>query len=281
RGAAARLRNEGLTVVEVEVNEQGHISPEQVAATVARHPDVGLVSLALCNHELGNLFEIKNVVSAVRETRSDVLVHTDAIQAFGKVAIDFPDLGVDLLSLSAHKVYGPKGVGALVHRRGLKIQSLFFGGHQERGRRPGTENPALVAGFGVAASCAMEHLEQRQRHASELRSQLLRGLDAIPEIVVNGAKETNVGNTVNFSVPECEGQLLLINLDLEGIAVSTGAACSAGSLDPSHVLLALGVSEDLARSAIRVSFGRDNTAEDVQALLDVLPRAIAKVRGTA
>ncbi len=278
RAAAARLASEGVFVAEIEVDARGRIDPEAVAQRVAQHPEIGLVSLAKCNHEIGNLYPIEDIAAHVRRVRPQVIFHTDAVQAFGKCAIDFPALGVDLLSLSGHKVGGPKGVGALIHRRGISIQSVVVGGHQERGRRPGTECPALIAGLGVAATRAVEMREQRAAQIQRLRAHLLAGLDQLPDLVVNGDREQNVGNTVNFSVPGCEGQLVLINLDLAGIAVSTGAACSAGTLEPSHVLRALGMADERARGAIRVSLGPGNTAEDIDALLAALPRAIARVR---
>ncbi len=281
RTAVSRLAAEGVFTCEVEVDRHGRIGPEAVLAKLSQHPEIGVISLALCNHELGNVYPIAQIAEAVRKLRPDIVIHTDAVQAVGKMAIQFPQLNVDLLSLSGHKINGPKGVGALIHRRGIQLDPVFVGGHQERGRRPGTENPALVMGLAVAARLSSERLAQHREHVQGLRARLLAGLDAMTGVVVNGDRQHNVGNTVNFSVDGCEGQLLLINLDLAGIAVSTGAACSAGSLEPSHVLLSLGIPGETARGSIRVSIGGSNTSEDIDALLTALPQAITRVRGTA
>ena len=276
--AGLRLERQGHERVLVEPDPQGRICPQAVVDALRRHPGIGLVSLAAGNHELGNAYDIPHIVEAIRRVVPGVLVHCDAVQAYGKVRVDFVEWDVDLLSVSAHKVYGPKGVGALVHRRRIRIDPIVYGGHQERGRRPGTEPVVLVHGFGVAANLVSEEREQRFEHTSALRAELLDGLVELTGWHVHGDPVHHTGNTVNVGFDGCEGELLLINLDLAGIAVSTGSACTAGSLEPSHVLLAIGCTPVEGRSALRISFGKDNARGDVATLLEQLPGAIARVR---
>ncbi len=245
-----------------------------------REPEIGLISLSAANHEIGNLYDVPAFVAAAREVRPDILFHCDAVQAIGKVAIDFHAWGVDLLSLSAHKIYGPKGVGALLHRRGLELRPLLFGGRQERGRRPGSEATALLAGFGVAVDLAVAEREVRVARISERRRQLLGRLSELPTLRVYG-DPASAGNTVCVGIEGCEGQLMLINLDLLGIMVSTGSACSAGNLDPSPVLLALGCTPEEGRSVLRISLGKDTSEAEIDALVAALPEVIARVRAEA
>lgn len=275
--AALWLQGEGHRIVWVEVDEEGRIEPARVAAAVAEHPDVGLVSLAAANHELGNRYDLPVIVEAVRSVRPEVLVHCDAVQALGKVPIDHRGWGVDLLSISAHKIHGPAGVGALVHGKGTKLDPLFFGGAQERGRRVGTEALVALHGFGVAAELASSEQEQRAVTFAELGRRLWDGLRAMGARR-HGDPEASVENTLNVAFDGCEGDLVCMGLDLEGFAVSTGAACSAGSTDPSPVLLALGLSEAQAREGVRLSIGKDTTAEQIDRLLEVLPTVVERIR---
>ena len=280
-GPCRQLAREGHPLVMVAVDGAGRIDPAAVEAALREDPRIGLVSLAAANHEIGNAYPIAALVAAARRARPEVLFHTDAVQAFGRVPVDFRGWGVDLMALSAHKIHGPKGIGALVHRRHLELASVLHGGHQERGRRPGTESTWAAAGFGRAAELAAAELDERGARMRAATARLRAGLRDIPGARVEGDPEGGVGNTTLVTFAGCEGQLLLINLDLEGIMVSTGAACSAGSLEPSPVLLALGLDAGVAGSALRISVGKDTVDAEVDALLGALPRAIARVRGEA
>ena len=273
--AAEALATRGVPVVWIAVSEQGEVDPDTVSAALREHPEVGLVSIAAANHELGNVQPIEAIAAAAHAVRDGVLVHTDAVQAFGKVPVALQGWGVDLLSVSSHKIHGPPGIGALVHPTALKLQPRSFGGAQERGRRVGTENWLAAHGFGVAATRVAEGLDaapglgaHRERLAEAVRAAGGR---------IHGAPA--LCNTLNFAFEGAPGELMCMNLDLEGIAVSTGSACSAGSLEPSKVLLGLGHSPARAAEAVRVSMGRFTTAADVDALIDVLPAIVQRVRG--
>lgn len=278
--AAVALEREGHPRVQVPVDGHGRIEPQQVAQLLAAHPEVGLVSIMAANHELGNRYDVPAIVDAVRGVSADVWVHTDAVQAFGKVPLDFDAWGVDLLSVSSHKIGGPPGAGALVHRRTQPLAPLWAGGQHERGRRPGTEGWLTLHGFGLAAELASAERSERARANVASRSRLLEGLQALGARI-HGDLEHHVGNTVNAAFPGCDGQLMLMALDLEGFAVATGAACSSGSLDPSPVLLALGQTPETAREAIRFSLGPDNDVIQIEALLAILPEVVERVRGAA
>ena len=279
--AAQQLGREGHPVALVPVDGAGRIAPAAVEAIARDRPEIGLVSLAAVNHEIGNAYPVAALAAAARRGRPEALVHCDAVQALGRVPVDFAGWGVDLLSVSAHKIYGPKGIGALIHRRHLEVAPLFYGGHQERGRRPGTEAPATIAGFARAAELAAAELGERAARARAATARLRAGLRDIQGARVLGDPEGELGCTTCATFAGCEGQLLLINLDLAGICVSTGAACSAGSLGPSPALLALGLSPEEAGSALRISTGKDTTDAEIDALLAALPEAIARVRGEA
>jgi cysteine desulfurase len=277
--AAAALAGDGVPVHWIQPDEQGRIPPAAVAQALTQAPDVGLVSLMSANHELGNRYEVPGIVAAVREVRNDVLVHTDAVQALGKCEVDFAGWGVDLLSISAHKIHGPTGAGALVHRRHLTVEAAQFG-HQERGRRGGTEATAVLAGFGLAATLA--RAEQAQRHARShaLRQRLLEGLESVGGHVI-GDRQSHIGNTINVGFEGCDGELVCMNLDLEGVAVSTGSACSAGSIEPSTIVTALGVSQQRARQSVRFSLGPDNTEAEIDDVLRILPPVLERIRAAA
>jgi cysteine desulfurase len=278
-GAGERIEREGLPRVVIPVDERGRLAPEQVLRTLAAHPEVGLLSLAAGNHELGNRYDIAAIVAAVRELGRPILIHSDAVQAFGKIPVDFGAWDLDLLSVSSHKIHGPKGVGALIHRPHHELDPLWVGGSQERGRRVGTEAVPAIHGFGVAAKLVAAELEPRRVHLASLRERLLAGLrERVGDVVIHGDPEANLGNTVLASIPGCTGELLLINLDLEGIAVSTGSACNSGTLGGSKVLHALGVRPALATCALRLSLGKDNSAAQVDALLERLPGIVARTR---
>jgi len=279
--AARALAQEGHPLVLLPVDGLGRVDSALLRTLLYAHPELGLVSLAAVNHELGNVYDIAALVRVVREAAPQALVHCDGVQALGKISVDLHAWDLDLLSLSAHKIRGPKGVGALVHRRGLTLAPLLFGGPQERGRRPGSEAVALIAGFGVAAELAVNELAARRDHTSALRERLRAGLERLPAVTIHGDPAAHDGVTVNAGFAGCDGQLLLINLDLAGFAVATGAACSSGSLEPSPVLLGLGMPAAQARSAVRISVGSQTTSDDVDALLAALPELLGRVRGAA
>lgn len=277
-GAAMdRVAAEGGVVRRVPVDDRGRIEPAEVADVLRSEPDVGLVTLAAANHELGNAYDVSAIVSAVREVRADVLVHTDAVQAVGKVPVSFSEWGVDLLSLSGHKLGGPAGAGALVHRRALVVSPLLAGGQHERGRRPGTEATLLVHGLGHAVALAQAEQGSRCARTLVLRRRLEEGLCALGARI-HGDPERHVGNTLNVGFEGCDGELLMMSLDLAGFAVSTGAACSSGSPEPSSVLRALGHDPARAREALRLSLCAKNTEAEIEALLASVAEILPRVR---
>jgi cysteine desulfurase len=263
----------------VPVDAQGRIDP--AALTEIGHPDAALVSLALVNHELGNLYPVAALAAAVRRRAPQVRVHTDAVQAVGRIPIDVRALDVDALSLSAHKLGGPKGVGALWLRRGLLPVPLLAGGHQERERRAGTENVPGIVGFGEAARRARQDLADRAAHVARLRDRLEALLLQIPCCRRHGDPVARAPGTANVGFEGAGGQLVVIGLDLEGVAVSSGAACSSGTLAPSPVLLALGLPPERAREAVRFSVGPDNTAEQIDRAAALVATVVARVRAAA
>ena len=275
-GAVGRLAAEGHTVTMVKPDAMGRIGPEIVVAALQARDDVGLVSLAAANHELGNAYDLPGLSEAIREHAPGALVHTDAVQALGRLDVDRRAWGVDLLSVSGHKIGGPRGIGALVHDKALSVEPLVGAGHHERGRRPGTEALLAIHGFGVAAEVAVAQRVESQRRLRLLHARLVGELGALGGTCF-GDGEHHVGNTITVSFPGGEGHLVMIGLDLEGIAVSTGAACDAGSAEPSAVLRALG-HDEAAVGSIRISMGPSTSEADVDALLAALPPILARVR---
>lgn len=275
--AVRRLEAQGHAVAWVRPDAEGRIGPAQVASALEGTAAVGLVSLSAANHELGNAYDVPAIASTVRELAPEAVVHVDAVQALGKLPVDRAAWGVDLVSVSAHKIHGPAGVGALVHDKVAKLEPLWGGGAQERGRRPGTEPVLAIHGFGVAAELAAAELAARAAHVRVLRERLLVGLAALGARV-HGDPERHTGNTANAAFAGCDGQLLAMALDLEGIRVANGAACSAGTAEPSAVLRALGQPPDMAREALRISLSSMHAQADVDALLSVLPAIVDRVR---
>jgi len=275
-GALAALERDGFAVTRLSVDARGRISPEALRA--ALRPDTVLVSLATANHELGNLYPIAELAAVARV--AGALFHTDAVAAAGRIAFDVRALGVDAATISAHKIEGPAGTGALYLRRGVALDSWLAGGHQERERRPGTENVAGIVGFGVAARLAAGELGATAARVSALRARLERGLASIAGAAIHGDTDPQgrLPGTTNVGFDGATGQLVAIGLDLDGICVSTGAACSSGSLEPSPVLRALGLADDRAAQAVRITLGRTTTEEHIDRLLDVLPGIVARVR---
>ncbi len=281
RGICETLEKQGLEITRLPAYEDGVVRVDDVRA--ALRPETVLISVMLANNEIGTIQPVREIGELVREERSRghrrLWFHTDAVQAAGRLPLDTEELGCDLLSLSAHKLYAPKGVGALYIRRGVRVIGQNVGGHQERERRAGTEAVPSIVAFGAAARIAREELDERNRHAQNLRDKFEASVAArVPETVFNGNRDRRLSHISNISFRFIEGQSLLISLDLEGIAVSTGSACSSGSLEPSPVIRALGRDDELARGAIRFSFGKGNRDEDIDYVLEVLPRVVEKLR---
>ncbi|HYY58337.1 MAG TPA: cysteine desulfurase family protein [Pyrinomonadaceae bacterium] len=281
RGICDSLEKKGWDITRLPVYNDGIVRASDVRA--ALRPDTVLITLMLANNEIGTVQPVAEIGELVREERArgrrHLWLHTDAVQAAGRMAVDTETLSCDLLSLSAHKLYAPKGVGALFVRRSVRLAAQNIGGHQERERRAGTESVAGIVAFGVAARLALEELAERTEHLRSLRDRFEAGVAArIDDIVFNGHRERRLPHLSNISFRFIEGEGLLINLDMQGVAVSTGSACSSGSLEPSPVIRALGHGDELARGSIRFSFGQDNTQGDVDYVLEVLPRAVQNLR---
>lgn len=277
------LEERGWEITYLPVYEDGVVRIDDVKAAI--RPDTILITVMAANNEIGTIQPIREIGQLIREQRAagnKIWFHTDAVQAVGKIPIDVEEIGCDMLSMSAHKLYAPKGVGALYVRRGVRLQKQNIGGHQERERRGGTESVPLIAAFGKALELARTNLGEHSEQLRLLRDDFERRVaKEIPDIVFNGSRdgrEDRLTNISNISFRFIEGEGLLINLDLQGVAVSTGSACSSGSLEPSPVIRALGRNDELARGAIRFSFGKDNTVEDVNYLMEVLPKAVESLR---
>jgi cysteine desulfurase len=271
----AHLKKSGCDVTLLPVDADGRMDLHLLEKSV--RPDTAVVSVMWANNETGVVFPVQEIAGICRKRQ--VLFHTDAVQVAGKLKIDVQDLGADFLSLSAHKLYGPKGVGLLWVKRGVKYQPYVIGGGQENGRRGGTENVAGIIGFGRAAELALAHLPDAQNRLRALRDKLENGiLDNIPGVVRNGAAETRLSNTSNLSFDGIEAEGILLLLDEQGICASSGSACTSGSLDPSHVLLAMGCEAAHARASVRFSLGIYNTETEVDFVLKRLPPIIEKLR---
>jgi cysteine desulfurase len=280
RGAIDHLEKQGWEVTRVPVSNDGIVQAQDVRAAI--RPHTILISVMLANNEIGTIQPINEIGAFVREEKKSaprIWLHTDAVQAAGRLPIDVGALDCDLLSMSAHKIYGPKGTGALYVRRGTRLFPQQVGGHQERERRAGTESVANIAGFGVAAELAQAEMRDRSEHTRRLRDRFEDELKTrIEDIVFNGGRERRLPHLANVSFRFIEGEGLLIHLDMQGVAVSTGSACSSGTLEPSPVIRALGGGEELARGAIRFSFGKDNTEDDVDYTIEALSRAVGSLR---
>jgi cysteine desulfurase len=274
------LEKRGFEVTYLPVYEDGIVKIEDVRSAVRE--DTILISVMTANNEIGTIQpvnEIGKFVRAEREKGRKIWFHTDAVQAVGKISIYVEEIGCDLLSISAHKLYAPKGVGALYVRRGVRLHSQTIGGHQERERRGGTESVPHIVAFGKACEMAKNNLRQTAEHLKNLRDKFEQSVgETVSDFIFNGSAKNRLPHISNISFRSIEGEGLLINLDLQGVAVSTGSACSSGSLEPSPVIRALGRNDELARGAIRFSFGKDNTIEDVEYVLEVLPKAIDNLR---
>ena len=269
------LEKEGFDVTYLPVDEDGLVDPQ--AFEEAIRPDTIMASIMYANNEIGTIQPIKELAEIAHA--HNILFHTDAVQAFCHEAINVKDLGVDLLSASAHKIYGPKGVGLLYVRRGVKIQNLLDGGQQEAGRRPTTENVPGIVGFAKAAQLAYDEQASEHERQSKLRDHAIkRILDEIPYARLNGHPTKRLANNVNISFEFIEGEGMLLQLAFKGICVSSGSACTSGSLDPSHVLLAIGLKHEVAHGSMRMTTGRDTTLEDVDFAVDTLKQTIENLR---
>jgi cysteine desulfurase len=269
------LAKQGAEVTFISAGRTGVVDPDEVRQAI--RPETALISAMHANNELGTVQPIEQIGLIAREAR--VPFHCDAVQSAGKLPIEVNRIGADLLSLSAHKIYGPKGIGALYVRSGSRIEPLFRGGQHERGLRPGTENVAGIVGMGKAAELARKHIEEDRLRIVALRDRLERALlQSVPGIHVNGDAAPRVCNTTNVTFPGASGESLVIALDLQGIACSTGAACSSGAIEPSHVLLAIGLSGEAARSSVRFSLGRGTTAEEIDRAIATIPAVVERLR---
>ena len=273
--ACRALAKQGIELTILPVSRDGLLNPEDVRKAI--RPETVLITVMLANNEIGVIEPIEEIGKIAAE--KGIAFHADAVQAAGKIPIDVEKLGVDLLSISAHKFSGPKGVGALYVRKGTHLAPLLFGGHSERDRRPGTEDVAAIAGMGKAAELALASLAEDSARVGGLRDRLERGLlDRVPHTWVNAARAPRVPNTTNLTFPFIEGEAMVIALDLKGIACSTGAACSSGALEPSHVLIALGLAPEDARATLRLSLGHQTTAEEIDFALETIPPVIDRLR---
>lgn len=274
------LQDEGFEVTYLPVDEHGLVVPEQVVEALTDRTI--LVSIMHANNEIGTIEPLAEIVQAIKEKRPDVLVHTDAVQTVGHIPVDVEALGVDLLSFAAHKFYGPKGVGGLFVRRGVKLVPQLTGGGQERNRRSGTENVAGIVGMAKALELAIAEMPAEIPRLKTLRDELINGvLTQIPGSRLNGHPTQRLPHNANFSFLGVEGEALLLQLDLHGIAASSGSACSSGSLEPSHVLLALGLSHEWALGSLRLTLGRFTTRQHIERVLWVLPPIVEKLRALA
>lgn len=273
--ACKYLEDDGFEVTYLDVDSDGMVSVEQLRESI--RPTTTLVSIMFANNEIGTIQPIKEIGQVARQ--NGIYFHTDAVQAVGNIPIDVDDYNIDLLSLSGHKFYGPKGVGALYIRKNVKIASFIQGGAQEKGRRAGTENVSGIVGLGKAIEIAGNNIQGYNAKLSHLRDKLINGvMKKIPFVRINGHQEKRLPGNANFSFDFIEGESLLLMLDMKGIAASSGSACSSGSLDPSHVLLAIGLSHETAHGSLRLTIGDDNTEEDIEYVLEVLPPIVERLR---
>jgi cysteine desulfurase len=269
------LLNNNINVRFLEVDKYGKVKIDQLREELKKGP--GLVSVMTANNEIGTIQDIKTISNIVHEYSS--FFHTDAVQAVGKIPIDVNELGIDFLTLSGHKIYGPKGIGALYVRKGIPFCPLIRGGHQEQGRRAGTENTLGIVGLGKAIEMRKKEMEEEYQRLLNFKNKLKEGIKSnIKDVKFNGDPTESLPNTLNVSFEGAEGEAIMLYLDLEGIAVSTGSACASGSLDPSHVILATGLSAEYAHGSIRMSMGRDTNESDINYVISILPQVIKRIR---
>lgn len=268
------LEKEGFEITYLDVHEDGLVRPEELEAAIRE--DTALVTIMYANNEIGTIQPIPELAAICK--KHGVLFHTDAVQAVGNVPINVKEQNIDMLSLSGHKLHGPKGIGLLYIRKGIKIPNLIDGGAQERGRRAGTENVAGVVGLSVAIKEATATIDERAKRLSAMRDRLIDNLLKIDRSHINGDRVHRLPGNVNMCFEGIEGESLLLMLDLKGVCASSGSACTSGSLDPSHVLLAIGLPHEIAHGSLRLSFGDQNTEEDIDYLLEIIPPIVTRLR---
>ncbi|MBQ8133050.1 MAG: cysteine desulfurase NifS [Clostridia bacterium] len=268
------LEKHGYEVTLLDVHEDGLVRPKELEAAIRE--DTALITIMFANNEIGTIQPIKELASIAK--KHGILFHTDAVQAVGTVPVDIKDLGVDMLSMSSHKFHGPKGVGALYVRKGIRLPNLVHGGAQERGFRAGTENTAGLVGMAEALKESAEVMEERNKRLEKMRDRLIDNLLKIDRSRVNGDRKSRLPGNVNMCFQGIEGESLLLSLDLKGISSSSGSACTSGSLDPSHVLLSIGLPHEIAHGSLRLTFSTENTEEDIDYILEVLPPIVERLR---
>lgn len=272
--SAQALEKQGVDVTYVPVGGSGIVDPAEIREAI--RPETALISVMLANNEIGTIQPVAEIGRIAAET--DIYLHCDAVQAAGKLPLDVNRLGVDLLSISAHKIYGPKGVGALYVRSGTELEPIFHGGHHERDRRPGTENVPGIVGLGKAAELAVKNPAEETERLAALRDKFESALLSLPGVRRNGDSQRRVSNTCNLCFDAAGGEALVIALDLQGVDCSTGAACSSGAVEPSHVLTAIGLSAEQARSSVRFSLGRPTTVEEIDRAIAIIPAVVERLR---
>jgi cysteine desulfurase len=273
--ACQQAEKRGAQVTYLPVDKNGQINPQQLKSSI--RSETVLIAVMHANNELGTIQPLEEIGKIAKE--ADIYFHTDAVQSIGKIPVDVIALAVDLLALSGHKIYAPKGIGALYIKSGTHLQQLLYGGHHQRGARPGTENVAGIVGLGAAAAIAKKTQADEANRISKLRDHLEQEIvKVVPDAKINGANTARLPNTSNITIPGLEGEALLISLDLKGLAISTGAACSSGAVEPSHVLTAIGLSPEDARASLRFSLGRPTTREEVDQALRIVPAAVQQLR---
>lgn len=268
------LEKQGYDVTYLPVDQYGLVQVADVAAAI--RPDTILITIMHANNEIGTIQPIAEIGALAKS--KGILLHTDAVQSMGSLRVNVDELQVDLLSFSAHKIYGPKGTGVLYARRGTRVKPIWFGGSQERRLRTGTENVPGIIGLAKAVELAVQEMDQRNAHLRGLRDKLVAGLTSIPDVTLNGHPEQRLPGNVNISVKYVEGESLILSLDMKGIAVSSGSACTSGSLEPSHVLLCMGLDHLQAHGSLRLTLGRENTEEDIDYVLSVFPAIVERLR---
>lgn len=269
------LRKEGFNITYLNVDKEGIVNLEELKNAI--NENTILISIMYANNEIGTIEPIHEICKIAKT--KNILVHVDAVQACGNIPIDVKELGIDLLSISGHKLYGPKGTGALYIKEGIEIESLIHGGHQEKGIRAGTENVAGIVGLGKACEIASKSINTHMRYLKKLRDYYIYEIERnIPDVILNGSREQRLPGNANFSFKNTDGAAILLKLDQKGISASSGSACSTGDPKPSHVLTAIGLDENTAKSALRITFGEDNTIEDVDYLVENLKRIVEDLR---
>ena len=270
-----QLKKEGFEITYIGVDEKGIVDLEEIKRAIK--PTTILISIMFANNEIGTVEPIKEIGKIAKE--HEIVFHTDAVQAVGNVRIDVEDMNIDSLSLSGHKFYGPKGVGVLYVKRGIEFQNFINGGHQERNKRAGTENVAGIVGIGKAIELAYQNLDEHNKKITELRDYFINQITAkIPKVKINGDMINRLPGNANISFEGVDAEGLLLNLDLKKICASSGSACSAGSLEPSRVLLAIGLEKEIAKSSLRVTIGKNNTKEEVNYLIESLEEIVSRLR---